>query len=440
MADDDETSILRARSLGPRPALLDRPRGEPMTWDGAVRGLLSTLGVEEQPLPEPGEDGLYPNPMLMGSRRAAAAFSGLPARVTADEYRATQSVMNVATGFGDGGVAGITRRVAAPIRAYHGSPHRFDEFDIARIGSGEGAQAYGHGLYFSETEAIAKEYRDRLSDRGILLDGRVVSRSSTADRTLQERAALMVHAHGGQAEAIRAFEDLAANSPRQSWEARLLRALRKEDFTGRIEPWGGGHLYEVDLHAARDRLLDWERPLSRQPGPVREVLAERGIRPVEPVGTFEKGDQFGYAQYRLMGADGSRAVATENPPHGWMLSLYGADNRELTRRPLRADRENMADAMREMVRQDHTGRDVHRLLSNRISRIPPPPGAPSPESGVAADLRGAGVEGISYLDGASRRAGVGSQNHVAFSDEIIEILKRYGLVGMVGGGAAAGSE
>ena len=46
------------------------------------------------------------------------------------------------------------------ITAYHGSPHDFDRFDLSKIGTGEGAQAYGHGLYFAENEGVAKGYRD----------------------------------------------------------------------------------------------------------------------------------------------------------------------------------------------------------------------------------------------------------------------------------------
>lgn len=33
--------------------------------------------------------------------------------------------------------------------AYHGTPHRFDEFSLDAIGTGEGAQAHGWGLYFA---------------------------------------------------------------------------------------------------------------------------------------------------------------------------------------------------------------------------------------------------------------------------------------------------
>jgi hypothetical protein len=51
---------------------------------------------------------------------------------------------------------------AKTLKAYHGSPHDFDQFSLGKIGTGEGGQAYGHGLYFAEQEATAKAYRDRL--------------------------------------------------------------------------------------------------------------------------------------------------------------------------------------------------------------------------------------------------------------------------------------
>lgn len=48
--------------------------------------------------------------------------------------------------------------------AYHGSPHVFDEFSLHKIGTGEGAQAYGWGLYFAGKKEVAEYYRNALSD------------------------------------------------------------------------------------------------------------------------------------------------------------------------------------------------------------------------------------------------------------------------------------
>ncbi len=50
--------------------------------------------------------------------------------------------------------------LAAPIKAFHGSPHKFDRFDMSKIGTGEGAQVYGHGLYFAESPDVARSYQN----------------------------------------------------------------------------------------------------------------------------------------------------------------------------------------------------------------------------------------------------------------------------------------
>src|SRR5207342_2800679 len=65
---------------------------------------------------------------------------------------------------GTGAVAGVPMRageavlgsgVVRPIRAYHSSPHDFEKFDASKIGTGEGAQVYGHGIYFAENPKVS---------------------------------------------------------------------------------------------------------------------------------------------------------------------------------------------------------------------------------------------------------------------------------------------
>ena len=46
----------------------------------------------------------------------------------------------------------------AAILAFHGSPFNFEQFLTSKIGSGEGAQAFGYGLYFTDSEGIAATY------------------------------------------------------------------------------------------------------------------------------------------------------------------------------------------------------------------------------------------------------------------------------------------
>jgi hypothetical protein len=57
--------------------------------------------------------------------------------------------------------------------AWHGSPYDFDEFDLGGIGTGEGNQAHGWGLYFAKDKKVSDLYRRELSlihdvDKGTL--------------------------------------------------------------------------------------------------------------------------------------------------------------------------------------------------------------------------------------------------------------------------------
>lgn len=59
--------------------------------------------------------------------------------------------------------------------AWHGTPHDFDAFDLGGIGTGEGAQAHGWGLYFAQDRKVSQGYKERLSVKGITYDGKDVS-------------------------------------------------------------------------------------------------------------------------------------------------------------------------------------------------------------------------------------------------------------------------
>jgi hypothetical protein len=48
---------------------------------------------------------------------------------------------------------------------FHGSPHRFTKFDSSKIGTGEGAQVYGHGLYLAESPDVADQYKKTLAHK-----------------------------------------------------------------------------------------------------------------------------------------------------------------------------------------------------------------------------------------------------------------------------------
>ena len=50
------------------------------------------------------------------------------------------------------------------VEAWHGSPHELKKFDMSKVGTGEGAQAFGWGMYFTSESDIAKYYAKKLTD------------------------------------------------------------------------------------------------------------------------------------------------------------------------------------------------------------------------------------------------------------------------------------
>ncbi len=148
---------------------------------------------------------------------------------------------------------GVKLPAAAPrptgIRAYHGSPHDFDRFDINKIGTGEGAQAYGRGLYFAESEGVAKTYREALAGHGYDLSGA----SQGARVTMMSGRSI-----DGAIE--------LAKRRNEPWIVKELEAIKAK---GRDPK---GRMYEVRINADPEQFLDWDKPLAQQPEAVRRAV------------------------------------------------------------------------------------------------------------------------------------------------------------------------
>ena len=72
-------------------------------------------------------------------------------------------------------------------RAYHGSPHKFDKFSLDKIGTGEGAQAYGYGLYFASKKEIAEHYRRLLAASTVSTQDGALGVNGLADALVKGR-------------------------------------------------------------------------------------------------------------------------------------------------------------------------------------------------------------------------------------------------------------
>lgn len=169
---------------------------------------------------------------------------------------------------------GYLSRLAKGLRAYHGSPHDFDKFDLSKIGTGEGAQAYGHGLYFAENEGVAKGYRNSLSELGW------VSPEIAAKYDPQTLDVIRHDMKRNTLSEIMAFNkqyaDAAAETGRGSIMADVYNALRSGD----VKPTG--KMYEVDIHADPGKMLNWDRPMAEQPGIVQDIARNMDLSALKP--------------------------------------------------------------------------------------------------------------------------------------------------------------
>jgi hypothetical protein len=177
------------------------------------------------------------------------------------------------------------------IRVFHGSPHDFDRFDLSKIGTGEGAQAYGHGLYFAENEGVARSYRDALSQNLGLIDGKPASLENPA-----HAAAIAVKGYGDEASAI-ARSELARDAAQRDGNAVEAGRINKiiEHLKGRTYPdLDKGRMYEVRINAEPEQFLDWDKPLGQQPPGVQSAFEKmfeasgvpRGIRDIASKNTI----------------------------------------------------------------------------------------------------------------------------------------------------------
>lgn len=311
---------------------------------------------------------------------------------------------------GAGAVPAAGAELGMGIRAYHGSPHNFDgPFRMDRLGTGEGSQVYGHGLYFAENPKVAEHYRDALSrselshpqygtfrtdpdqwqsPNGVSnhyypwqrMERILQDASRAADPDIAPSLASQISQTitdtmaGFSSITLDELRDSAikfgAGAPRE--QAAWLSALNR---AAEFKRQSAGKVYEVDINADPSQLLDWDQSLVDQPRPVQEALSQL-MPSYEP---YTRPESFASAS-QYMDATGGLP-----PPSG--ATAY------------------------------------HTLAQSR---------APGKAGEVAASqaLRESGIPGIRFLDQGSRGTGAGTRNLVVFDDQIIRVLRKYGMAGL----------
>jgi hypothetical protein len=174
------------------------------------------------------------------------------------------------------------------IMAYQGSPHLYaatpnnplGELDPTKIGSGEGAQAYGMGHYLAQNKNVGQEYRNSISSQhgqdvtvnGIPVDEYYMKVYGNADqlpleeaRQQYDKAALIEMLSFN-----RSPNDILSYAEDVGYAPSVIDWFKTDVIPKTKMP---GYLYTHDLSdEAVARMLDWDKPLSQQSQHVKDAL------------------------------------------------------------------------------------------------------------------------------------------------------------------------
>lgn len=319
--------------------------------------------------------------------------------------------------------------------AWHGSPHQFDRFSTEHIGSGEGAQMHGWGLYFAEDQAVADRYRGSLvigrgeNEYSISYKGarpeelppslrvgleRLKGNVLHIDSDIRREYESLVYSLNERFEAAdriaKAYEGLIAQideNPKQSISSFLARVPEDEKYradlavkSARAAAKNEGR--RASVNDVRTQLNDSLAAVDQQRRENKEPLdALRQIDPDDLTVEYDSGRVFKVDipdsdkmldEQKLWGAGSNFELKAKIRG---MISEWNGDH---------LDTEQMI-----YVPDRPTGRDVYQAISKAM-------GGPKQAS---LWLKERGIEGITYVGGTDGRC------YVVFDDQAIEVLDFY---------------
>lgn len=187
-------------------------------------------------------------------------------------------------------------------RAWQGSPHLFDKFALSAIGTGEGAQAHGWGLYFAQGRAIGEKYRAALLQNRVTevsVDGKKYTKrglfsffgedKKPIDGALRH-AVFFLSRNKNKTEAIKGLRAsyVVAKETSPGYAQQLAQAIKivQSKDTKKIQSGSkNGQLYEVEI-PENDVLLDEQKPFSEQPSRVQQALKKLAKDRVDFLGDY----------------------------------------------------------------------------------------------------------------------------------------------------------
>lgn len=304
--------------------------------------------------------------------------------------------------------------VARYAAAWHGSPHDFEKFLKEKIGTGEGNQAYGYGLYFAGKKGVAEWYKkilSRTSSYEQAYDSEVLNAwrnfeeqhpkvalgfrddiENYAQRNLSERefaAELQnVHFYAAQKQQQRIGDQAIVDS--------ILKDSKRVEYDpAGYAPKKKGSLYKVELAPGEDEYLLWDKQLSEQSERVREALSNAGIMPGEKsktryLSSIENEEARALAE-DMIGREENR-LFDDNAHKDWDTLYKLAPDID----------HNLIHDIQEEIKEAGDGARLYWDISNEQGD----------DKAASSFLHSIGIRGIKYLDGSSR----GVNFHLEWTD------------------------
>lgn len=287
--------------------------------------------------------------------------------------------------------------------AYHGTPHRFDEFSLDAIGTGEGAQAHGWGLYFAKDRKVSEDYRNRLRkgrSRGQLFEVDIPEN----DVLLDEQKSF-----GEQPDAVKqALLAVYKSFPKE----RL--ALVREEMQARIKN-------DKELEEKRLGLESEKQHLANRIKALETIGKERptGSNPFDPKSSarlYDQGvkmlhDLYSEEQVARLESDAEYLAQEKEAISGRMADIAGEieQNSQEIQAKKEKERDTIGQASLNGLLGMMTGSDLYSGISIMA------------ESQRAASelLNSNGIKGITYDGGQDGRS------FVIFDDKAIDVMQTF---------------
>ena len=345
--------------------------------------------------------------MLQGAMAPGRAYQSTPANPVTTEQMVEPAANLAGLAMTGAMPFGVRNAVGMGIKAYHGSPYDFDKFELSKIGTGEGAQSYGHGLYYAENPAVARDYRTRLAPGtpdNIPPDAQAIAKYQKDWDELVKQRQIAAGAEGrGDTSAIDAQMD----------------AVHKQMMNDTMSrnPNLFGRMYEVNINAKPEQFLDWDKPLNQQSPQVRAGLEKT----FQTLGWNPKGINTTLDELAGGGFGGSG---------GGVYNLVNAWSKQSEPAAAAALREAGIPGIRYL---DQGSRNMAMLKVEPHEFLNGQQGfkVNGPQGDMFFDTA---PEAQAYVNKFNAQP---TSNYVVFNPDIVDILKKYGLAGAMPFGIGA---